>query len=90
MNLSNKNPCKRTDLTSFIQAYSVATKTENQILMGLSGDALNKMLDTLTFREDMDESRKVLQKEEQKAAETMPLPKPMRKTIVKKDEVVDF
>lgn len=75
-----KVPCKRADLISFIQAYSVAGKTENQILMGLSGDALNKMLDTLTFREDLDEIKKVMSKEEPKE------PTPRRRTVKAKND----
>jgi len=41
--------CNKAQLTAFIQAYAIAVKTENQILMGLAGDAINKLLDTIQF-----------------------------------------
>lgn len=41
--------CSKAQLTAFIQAYAIAVKTENQILMGLAGDAINKLLDTIQF-----------------------------------------
>lgn len=53
----SKTPCKKSDLTAFINAYAVALGTDNKILMGLSGDALNKLLDTLTFHEDLEAAR---------------------------------
>jgi hypothetical protein len=82
--MTRKTPCKRSDLISFIQAYSVASKTENPILMGLSGDALNRMLDTLTFQEDVAEKPSPVQEVVPNLA---PLP---RKRPAKKDSDDDF
>lgn len=84
MNPSEIKPCKRSDLIRFIQAYSVAGKTENQILMGLSGDALNKMLDTLTFQEDIAEKPLPVQ-------QVVPSPTPAkRKRTTKTESDLDF
>lgn len=53
--MTRKTPCKRAELINFITAYCAATKTENKLLMGLAGDALNKVLDTLTFGDDLEQ-----------------------------------
>lgn len=72
----SKTPCKRSDLTAFISAYSVAITTENKILMGLAGDALNKLLDTLSFYEDLEAAR----------ASTAQTPTPKRQSAKVKQE----
>lgn len=49
----SNTPCSKVELSSFIQAYAIAYKTENNVLTGLTGDAINKLLNTLTFKEDL-------------------------------------
>ena len=46
------NKCTRAHLVACIEAYAVASKTDNPILKGLVGDYLNKLLETVSFAED--------------------------------------